>query len=90
MMLLGQSGVFFNLSLHSTQMDLTIHDSEIKDINAIIDILSKLASQFNDDLSVTIAMKFSKPTKLEQDLIESIGEFSAIKSELSFNALVEK
>jgi hypothetical protein len=90
MMLLGQSGVLFNLSLHSTQIDLNIHDSEIKDINAIIDILSKLASQFNDDLSVTIAMKFSKPTKLEPDLIESIGEFSPIKSELSFNALVEK
>jgi len=90
MMLLGQSGIRFNLSLHSAQMDLKIHDSEIKDINATIDILSKLAAQFDGDLSATIAMKFSKPAKLDQDLIESIQEFSPIKSELSFNALLEK
>jgi hypothetical protein len=90
MMLLGQSGILFNLSVHSAQMDLKIHDSEIKDINAIIDLLSKLAGQFNEDLSVSLAIKFSKPAKVDQDLTDSIGEFSAIKTELSFNALVEK
>jgi hypothetical protein len=90
MMLLGQSGVLFNLSVHSAQMDLKIHDSEIKDINAIIDLLSKLAAQFSENLSVSIAMKFQKPAKVDQDLTDSIGEFSAIKTELSFNALVEK
>jgi hypothetical protein len=90
MMLLGQSGIRFNLSLHSAQMDLKIHDSEIKDINATIDILSKLAAQFDGDLSATIAMKFSKPAKLDPDLIESIQEFSPVKSELSFNAFLEK
>ena len=90
MMLLGQSGVLFNLSVHSAQMDLKIHDSEIKDINATIDLLSKLAGQFNEDLSVSLAMKFQKPAKVDQDLTDSIGEFSAIKTELSFNALVEK
>ena len=90
MMLLGQIGVLFNLSVHSAQMDLKIHDSEIKDINATIDLLSKLAAQFNEDLSVSIAMKFQKPAKVDQDLTESIGEFSHDKKELSFNALVEK
>jgi hypothetical protein len=90
MMLLGQSGVLFNLSVHSTQMDLKIHDSEIKDINATVDLLSKLASQFNGNMSVSLAMKFQKPAKVDQDLTDSIGEFSTIKSELSFNALVEK
>jgi hypothetical protein len=90
MMLLGQSGVLFNLSVHSTQMDLKIHDSEIKDINATVDLLSKLASQFNGNLSVSLAMKFQKPAKVDQDLTDSIGEFSTIKTELSFNALVEK
>jgi len=63
---------------------------EIKDINATIDLLSKLAGQFNEDLSVSLAMKFQKPAKVDQDLTDSIGEFSAIKTELSFNALVEK
>ena len=80
MMLLGQSGVLFNLSVHSAQMDLKIHDSEIKDINATIDLLSKLAAQFNEDLSVSIAMKFQKPAKVDQDLTDTIGEFSAIKN----------
>ena len=42
MLLLGQTGVVFNISMHSTQLDLEIHDSEIKDINATIDLLSKL------------------------------------------------
>jgi len=90
MMLLGQSGVLFNLSVHSAQMDLKIHNSEIKDINVTIDLLSKLAAQFNEDLSVSIAMKFQKPAKVDQDLTDTIGEFHAIKTELSFNALVEK
>jgi len=90
MMLLGQSGVLFTISLHSSQMDLKIRDSEIKDINATIDVLSKLAGQFGEDLSVSISMKFTKPAKIDQDLAESINEFSTIKSELSFNALVEK
>ena len=90
MLLLGQSGILFNLSVHSAQMDLKIHDSEIKDINATIDLLSKLSMQFNENLSVSIAMKFQKPAKVDKDLTESIGEFTAIKTELSFNALVEK
>ena len=50
MMLLGQSGVLFTISLHSSQMDLKIRDSEIKDINATIDVLSKLAGQFGEGL----------------------------------------
>lgn len=90
MMLLGQSGVLFTISLHSSQMDLKIRDSEIKDINATIDVLTKLAGQFGEGLSVSISMKFTKPAKIDQDLAESINEFSTIKSELSFNALVEK
>ena len=90
MMLLGQTGVLFTISLHSTQMELKIRDSEIKDINATVDLLSKLAAQFPEDLSVSISMKFTNPAKIDQDLADSINEFSTIKSELSFNALVEK
>lgn len=90
MMLLGQSGVLFTISLHSSQMDLKIRDSEIKDINATIDVLSKLAGQFGEGMSVSISMKFTKPAKIDQDLTESINEFSTIKSELTFNARVEK
>jgi hypothetical protein len=90
MMLLGQSGVLFTISLHSSQMDIKIRDSEIKDINATIDVLTKLAGQFGEGLSVSISMKFTKPAKIDQDLAESINEFNTIKSELSFNALVEK
>jgi hypothetical protein len=47
MLLLGQTGVVFNISVHSAQLDLEIHDSEIKDINATIDLLSKLVAQLN-------------------------------------------
>jgi hypothetical protein len=35
-------------------------------------------------------MKFQKPAKVDQDLADSIGEFSQIKTELTFEALVEK
>lgn len=90
MMLLGQSGVLFTISLHSSQLDLKIRDSEIKDINATIDVLSRLVGQFGEGLSVSISMKFTKPAKIDQDLAESINEFSTIKSELTFKALVEK
>jgi hypothetical protein len=90
MMMLGQSSVLFTLSIHSVKMDLKISNSEIKDINATIDLLSKLAGQFNDNLNVSLAMKFQKPAKVDKDLTDTIGEFSTIKSELTFNVLVEK
>jgi len=90
MMLLGLSGIFFTFKIHSQNLDLRIENTEIKDINATMDVLFKLASQFSGDLSVSILMQFTKDIKLDTDLIESIGELMSIKSEISFNAFVEK
>lgn len=90
MMLLGQSGINFTFKMHSSNLDLRIENIEIKDINAMMDVLFKLASQFASDLTVSIYMHFTKDTKMDSDLIESICDLSSIKSELSFNAFVEK
>lgn len=90
MMLLGQSGVLFTISIHSSQMDLAIRDSEIKDINATIDVLYKLAGQFGEEINVSFFLKFTKSVKIDQDFAESINEFSPIKDEISFNATVGK
>jgi predicted AAA+ superfamily ATPase len=90
MMLLGQSGITFNIKIRGQSLDIKITDAEIKDINATMEPLSKLSSLFSKDLSVSIGMHFTKDTKLDQDLIESIKELSTVKSELTFNAHLEK
>jgi hypothetical protein len=90
MMLLGQSGIYFNIKIHGQTLDLKIVDAEIADINAVMEPMSKLSSLFSKDLVVSIVMNFTKDTELDQDLIDSIKELSTIKSELTFSAYLEK
>lgn len=78
------------IKIRGQSLDIKITDAEIKDINATMEPLSKLSSLFSKDLSVSIGMHFTKDTKLDQDLIESIKELSTVKSELTFNAHLEK
>lgn len=89
-MLLGQSNIIFNINIHSKTLDVNIAEAENKDINSMMEPLFKLSSMFNKELVVSIFMNFTKDTKLDQDLIESIQELSAIKSELTFKAYLEK
>lgn len=85
-MLLGIRDVYLSVDAKSRIMGLDIRDAPLSDVNAAMDILYKISSMFNQDLNVSVTIRFGSETQIDEDLIESAKEIPVLEGELEFAA----
>jgi len=90
LMLLGVSDVKHSVNISSENMNLSINEAEISDLNSLIDILFKISNMFPDDLNAKLELSFSSELKIDDDLVDTINQLTSLGDVLEFKSKLKK
>jgi hypothetical protein len=90
LMLLGVSDVKHSVNISSENMNLSINEAEISDLNSLIDLLFKISNMFPDDLNAKLELSFSSELKIDDDLVDTINQLTSLGDVLEFKSKLKK
>ncbi|MFZ3169095.1 MAG: hypothetical protein WA130_15890, partial [Candidatus Methanoperedens sp.] len=90
LILLGISDVKHSVNISSEKMSLTINETEISDLNSLMEILFKISNMFADNLKAHLELSFGSELKIDDDLVDNFGQLKALGDVLVFNSKLKK
>lgn len=86
LILLGVTGVKHSVSVKSKNLNLSISETEVSDLNALMDVLSKISTMFSDELNVNINLSFRDDFRIDDDIVDIINQLNPLRNELIFSS----